>query len=388
MKHMEQIFTPSNIATRLALLLLLALVQQGTMAAPIPAPPQIAASGHLLVDFDSGLVLAENNPDKRLEPASLTKIMTAYVVFKELQEGNLSLQDQVLVSEKAWKTPGSRMFIEVNKKVTIDELMRGMIIQSGNDACVALAEHIAGSEQAFAGLMNEHAARLEMNQTNFVNATGLPHKDHYTTPEDILKVTRATILEFPEFYSLYAEKEYTFNEITQHNRNKLLWRDESVDGVKTGHTEAAGYCLVASAQKENMRLLSVVMGTDSEESRAAETQSLLSYGFRFYKTHRLYDTSDVLKRVRVWKGEIDTLKLGLSEPLSITIPRGKYKDLDARIKVNKPVEAPVSKGKWLGRITIELEGEIIADVPLVAMQEVAEGGIIDSMMDSVLLMFE
>ena len=385
---MEQIFTPSNIATRLALLLLLALVQQGTMAAPIPAPPQIAASGHLLVDFDSGLVLAENNPDKRLEPASLTKIMTAYVVFKELQEGNLSLQDQVLVSEKAWKTPGSRMFIEVNKKVTIDELMRGMIIQSGNDACVALAEHIAGSEQAFAGLMNEHAARLEMNQTNFVNATGLPHKDHYTTPEDILKVTRATILEFPEFYSLYAEKEYTFNEITQHNRNKLLWRDESVDGVKTGHTEAAGYCLVASAQKENMRLLSVVMGTDSEESRAAETQSLLSYGFRFYKTHRLYDTSDVLKRVRVWKGEIDTLKLGLSEPLSITIPRGKYKDLDARIKVNKPVEAPVSKGKWLGRITIELEGEIIADVPLVAMQEVAEGGIIDSMMDSVLLMFE
>ena len=385
---MEQIFTPSNIATRLALLLLLALVQQGTMAAPIPAPPQIAASGHLLVDFDSGLVLAENNPDKRLEPASLTKIMTAYVVFKELQEGNLSLQDQVLVSEKAWKTPGSRMFIEVNKKVTIDELMRGMIIQSGNDACVALAEHIAGSEQAFAGLMNEHAARLEMNQTNFVNATGLPHKDHYTTPEDILKVTRATILEFPEFYSLYAEKEYTFNEITQHNRNKLLWRDESVDGVKTGHTEAAGYCLVASAQKENMRLLSVVMGTDSEESRAAETQSLLSYGFRFYKTHRLYDTSDVLKRVRVWKGEIDTLKLGLSEPLSITIPRGKYKDLDARIKVNKPVEAPVSKGKWLGRITIELEGEIIADVPLVAMQDVAEGGIIDSMMDSVLLMFE
>ena len=385
---MEQIFTPSNIATRLALLLLLALVQQGTMAAPIPAPPQIAASGHLLVDFDSGLVLAENNPDKRLEPASLTKIMTAYVVFKELQEGNLSLQDQVLVSEKAWKTPGSRMFIEVNKKVTIDELMRGMIIQSGNDACVALAEHIAGSEQAFAGLMNEHAARLEMNQTNFVNATGLPHKDHYTTPEDILKVTRATILEFPEFYSLYAEKEYTFNEITQHNRNKLLWRDESVDGVKTGHTEAAGYCLVASAQKENMRLLSVVMGTDSEESRAAETQSLLSYGFRFYKTHRLYDTSDVLKRVRVWKGEIDTLKLGLSEPLSITIPRGKYKDLDARIKVNKPVEAPVSKGKRLGRITIELEGEIIADVPLVAMQDVAEGGIIDSMMDSVLLMFE
>ena len=382
--------TPASHSTifRLTIFLLLAFLLANISAAPVPAPPQISASGHLLMDFDSGSILVSENADRRLEPASLTKIMTAYVVFKELQEGNLSLQDQVLVSEKAWKTPGSRMFIEVNTKVSIDDLIKGMIIQSGNDACVALAEHIAGSEQAFAGLMNEHAARLDMNQTSFVNATGLPHEDHYTTPEDILKVTRATITEFPEFYRLYADKEFTYNDIRQHNRNKLLWRDETVDGVKTGHTEAAGYCLVASAHREGMRLMSVVMGTDSEESRAAETQSLLNFGFRFYKTHKLYDTSDVLKTVRVWKGDADRLQLGLQHPLAITIPRGKYENLNARIRVNTPVEAPVAKGMTLGRVTIELEDEIITDVPLVALEDVAEGGIIDSLMDSLLMMFE
>lgn len=358
------------------------------VAAAIPAPPEIAATGHLLADFHSDLVLSEKNADKRLEPASLTKIMTAYTVFRELQAGNLSRNDMVLVSEKAWRTGGSRMFIEVGKQVSVADLIHGMIIQSGNDACVALAEHVAGSEEAFAGLMNKHAARLGMDNTNFMNATGLPHKDHYTTPLDILKVSKATIQEFPEFYSLYAEKEFTFNDIRQHNRNKLLWRDESVDGVKTGHTEAAGYCLVSSAKRDDMRLLAVVMGTSGEESRAKESLSLLNYGFRFYETHKLYSAGDSIRTSRVWKGASESIQLGLQEDLAITIPRGRYDELDATTKVNPLIEAPVSLGRTLGRLTITLDGEEMASVPLVALQEIEESGFVGAMVDSVLMLFE
>ena len=357
-------------------------------AAPVPAAPKIAATGHLLMDYHSGAILAENNAGKRLEPASLTKIMTAYTVFRELEEGNISLNDQVLVSKKAWKTPGSRMFIEVGKQVSVDDLIHGMIIASGNDACVALAEHIAGNEEAFAALMNKHVLELGMENTHFTNATGLPDPNHYTTPEDILKVTRAIIREFPQFYPLYSIKEFTYNGITQKNRNRLLWRDPSVDGVKTGHTEAAGYCLVTSAKRENMRLLSVVMGTASDSARAKESQTLLNYGFRFYQTHRLFDGGETLKQLRVWKGEVDNLNLGLEEDLYVTIPRGSYNKLTARIHLKDSIMAPVPRGKVLGKVIIEHDGEIIKEVPLVALRGVREGGIIHNLVDSVLMIFQ
>ena len=370
------------------LFLILLLVATTVPAAPTPAPPQVAASGHLLVDFDSGRILSEQNADQRLEPASITKIMTAYVVLHELKEGNLKLDDEVLISEKAWRTPGSRMFIEVNKRVPIELLLKGMIIQSGNDASVALAEHIAGSEETFANLMNDHARRLGMNDTHFVNSTGLPDKEHYTTARDIARMTEATIHEFPEYYQWYAVKEFSYNNIKQHNRNKLLWRDESVDGVKTGHTESAGYCLAASAKKEGMRLISVVLGTTSENARASETQSLLNYGFRFFETHRLYAANEVLTRARVWKGSREKVALGLGQDLYITIPRHQYKNLDAGMSIDPRLMAPISKGKRLGKVTISLEGAIVKEVPLIALEAIDEGGLMQRVKDSVLLWFE
>ena len=357
-------------------------------AAAPPVPPPIAAKGYLLEDFSSGAVLAEHGADKRLEPASLTKIMTAYVVFHELEAGNISLQDQVLVSKKAWKTPGSRMFIEVGKKVSVDDLIHGMIVVSGNDACVALAEHIAGSEESFVALMNEYARRLGMDGTHFVNATGLPHPDHYTTPSDILKVTRALIREFPQYYPIYSQRQFTYNGITQKNRNRLLWRDPSVDGVKTGHTSTAGYCLVASAKRDGMRLLSVVMGTASEEARAQESQKLLNYGFRFYQTHRLFRAGQPLREVRVWKGDRNHLPLGLEQDLVVTIPRGSYDHLKARTSLQTGIVAPVKAGQPLGRLIVELDGEPLEEVPLVALRPVEEGGFFHNLVDSLLMIFE
>jgi D-alanyl-D-alanine carboxypeptidase (penicillin-binding protein 5/6) len=359
-----------------------------TSSVPAPAPPAIAASGYLLIDIDSDAVLAANDPDQRLEPASLTKIMTAYVVFRELRGGSVKLSDQVLVSEKAWKTPGSRMFIEVNKRVSVEDLLKGMIIQSGNDASVALAEHVAGSEDAFANLMNEHARRLGMENTQFVNATGLPDEQHYTTPHDIARVTEAMIREFPELYKLYSVREFTFNDIRQHNRNKLLWRDESVDGVKTGHTDAAGYCLVASAKRDGMRLVSVVMGTESEKARLKESQSLLNYGFRFYETHRLYGAADRLTRTRVWMGDREEVSLGLAEALYVTIPRRQYDKLNARTEIRSQLQAPLAKGQQVGEVIVELDGDVITRQPLVTLDEVAEGGIWRTVVDRVLMMLE
>lgn len=370
-------------------LLTLLIAPFGTaLAAPTPAPPTVDATGYLLVDMDSDTVLAAKNAEQRLEPASLTKIMTAYVVARELHNGSIKLTDQVLISEKAWKTPGSRMFVEVNTRVTVEDLLKGMIIQSGNDASVALAEHVAGSEEAFANLMNDQAHRLGMLGTHFVNATGLPDPDHYTTPRDIVLVSEAMIREFPELYELYSVKEFTYNDIRQHNRNNLLWRDASVDGVKTGHTEAAGFCLVASAKREGMRLVSVVMGTKSEKARASESQSLLNYGFRFYETHRLYGANDRLTRTRIWKGEQEEVGLGLANDLYVTIPRRQYDKLNARTDINAGIEAPVSKGQKLGEVIIELDGETITRQPLVALEEVPEGGIWRTVVDSVLMMLE
>ena len=263
-------------------------------ARPVPAAPQVGAASYIMTDFNSGRVLVEHNADMRVEPASITKLMTAYVVFSELADGNINLQDKVPISEKAWRTGGSRMFIDPKMQVSVEDLVRGMVIQSGNDASVALAEHIAGSEESFAELMNHYGETLGMQSTNFRNSTGLPDPDHYTTARDIAVLSAATVRDFPDYYTWYSEKEFTFNNIRQHNRNTLLWRDPAIDGLKTGHTEAAGYCLAASAKRDGMRLVSAVMGSSSESSRASETQTLLNYGFRFFETVQLYQAGQEL----------------------------------------------------------------------------------------------
>lgn len=373
----------------LVLFSLISLFTAGSLqAAPqlIPSPPKLAATGYVLQDFHSGRILAEDNASERMEPASLTKMMTAYAVIHELQSGNIKLDDKVLVSEKAWRMEGSRMFIKVNTRVSVRELLKGMIIQSGNDASVALAEHVAGDEAAFVHLMNGHASSLGMNDTHFANSTGLPDPEHYTTPADMALLAAAIIRQEPEFYSWYAEKKYKYNNIEQYNRNKLLWRDESVDGIKTGHTESAGYCLVASAKRKEMRLITVVMGTKSEDSRARESQKLLNYGFRFFETHRLYGAMDPLKTLRIWKGESEELQLGLTQDLFVTVPRGQYKKLNASMTVDKAIVAPVKQGETFGNVSIKLGEEIVAERKLEALQDVQEGGLIDRLIDQVMMM--
>ncbi len=356
--------------------------------APAATPPSIAGSGHLLLDMGSNQVLSAANIDDRLEPASLTKILTAYVVFREINRGHIALNDLVLVSEKAWRVEGSRMFIEVGKQVSVEDLLKGMIIASGNDAAVALAEHTAGSEVAFAKLMNEHAQRLGMTNSHFMNASGLPDAEHYTTPSDIARVTIAMIREFPEWYGWYAIKEFTFNDITQPNRNQLLWRDETVDGVKTGHTSAAGYCLVSSAKRDDMRLVSVVMGTASEAQRATETQKLLGYGFRFFENQPLYRAGETVQNVRIWKGQTDMLAVGVASDLSLTVPRGKSDDTQAQLMLNGTLEAPVVRGQTVGVIEVINAGKVIRRVPAVALADVGEAGIFGQLVDSVFMLFE
>ncbi len=370
------------------LLLLLCLPVAYATASLIPSPPRLAASGYLLMDFQSGQIITESNASEQMEPASLTKLMTAYAVFHELKSGNIQLSDKVRVSEKAWRMTGSRMFIEVNTFVTVEELLKGLIIQSGNDASVALAEYIAGSEEAFVGLMNNHSSRLNLNNTNFVNSTGLPAEGHLTTPSDMAMLAKALITEFPEYYGWYSEKKYTYNKIPQSNRNLLLFRDASVDGLKTGHTEAAGYCLVASAKREEMRLISVVMGTNSEKARAQETQKLLNYGFRFYETHRLYAPGEPLKEMRIWKGDAETLPLGLGEELHVTVPRGQYNDLKATMSVDQNIIAPVNRGQDFGTVNINLGDELLVQRPLVALQDIQEGSLWHNALDHILMMFQ
>ncbi len=354
----------------------------------IPSPPTIVATSYILEDFDSGKVLAEKKADDVLPPASLTKIMTAYVVFKELRDGKIKLDDLVTVSEKAWKTPGSRMFIEVGKQVSVEDLLKGMMIQSGNDASVALAEHVAGNEAAFADLMNAEAKSLGLANTRFANSMGLPAENHHTSARDLVILTRKLIKEFPEFYAWDSQKEFTYNKITQRNRNRLLWKDPSVDGVKTGHTEEAGYCMVASAKRDEMRLIAVVMGTKSESARATETQTLMNYGFRFYETHRMYKAQQSLASPRVWRGERKEVKLGVKEDLYVTIAKQHYQDLKIEAKVNKKITAPVVKGKQYGTLEITLAGEKVATVPLFALEEIKEGGILERLYDDVLQMME
>lgn len=356
--------------------------------APVPAPPSLNARGYIMLEHHSGEILAQSNADERLEPASLTKLMTAYVTFSELRQGKLRLGDLVTVSEKAWRTPGSRMFIEVGKQVSVEDLLQGMIVQSGNDASVALAEHVAGTEESFAQLMNHYANQLGMNDSRFQNSTGLPAEEHYTTARDMARLASALIREFPDYYSWYSQKEFTFNEITQHNRNTLLWRDAAVDGLKTGHTEAAGFCLVASAVNGDMRLVTVVMGTPSEKARADSSQALLNYGFRFFETHRLYAAGEALEQARIWKGNQERVPVGLANDLFITIPRGNYDKLKAVMDMQGVITAPVTAGSEIGKVTISLDGRPVAAQVLVAMAEVGEGSLWRRMTDSVLLWFE
>lgn len=350
-----------------------------------PSPPTIAASSFILQDYNTGKVLAENNADVKVAPASLTKILTVYVVFKEIRNGHLKLEDKATISQNAWKTGGSKMFIKVNDQVKIEDLLKGVIIQSGNDASVALAEHVAGNEATFAELMNQHAARLGMANSHFENSDGLPSESHYTTARDLAILTTALIKEFPEYYPWFSQKEFTYNKITQQNRNMLLSRDESVDGVKTGHTEEAGYCLVASALRNGMRLISAVMGTESVNARANANQTLLNYGFRFFESHRLYQGKTSINEARIWKGATETLQLGLADDFYVTIPRRRYNDLKATINVDKQIIAPVKAGDKLGSVAVALKGEIITTKDLVALKEVEKGGILRRLYDSALM---
>ncbi len=372
----------------LLLLIFACLALPSYAAIMVPASPKIKARGFLLMDFDSGRILTEKKSGQRMEPASLTKMLTSYVIANELANGGISLDEMVTISKKAWRMQGSRMFIEVGKKVSVEDLLKGIIIQSGNDATVALAEHVAGSEETFADLMNQHAAELGMLDSHFVNSTGLPKKNHYTTPGDMAKLARALIKNFPEHYKWYSTKEFKFNKIKQYNRNKLLWRNKFVDGIKTGHTDSAGYCLVASAKRDGMRLISVVLGTRSEEARSAESQKLLSYGFRFFETHKLYAANEKLTQTHIWKGAVENLSLGLEENLYITIPKGQYKKLDADMNITARITAPVKKGASFGTVNVRLGDKQYATRNLIALTNVEKGGLVDSLIDEIKLLFE
>lgn len=353
----------------------------------IPAAPQLAATAWILMDAHSGKIITEHNADKRIPPASLTKMMTSYLLEYELKQGNVALNDQVRISVKAWRTPGSRMFIREGTYVSVSDLLRGVIIQSGNDASIAIAEHLAGSEESFADIMNQHAHVMGMNNTQFRNATGLPEEGHYSSARDLAMLSRVKILDYPEHYTIYSEREFTYNNITQSNRNRLLWRDNTVDGLKTGHTDDAGYCLAASAEREGMRLISVVMGARSDEGRAQESQKLLTYGFRYFETKRLYEQYQVLNKAKIWKGTIDSIQLGLTEDLYATLPRGHLGDLRADMQINPNIKAPISAGTELGTLIIILGDEIITQKPLVALDNIPKAGFFKSLWHSLVMFF-
>jgi D-alanyl-D-alanine carboxypeptidase (penicillin-binding protein 5/6) len=377
------------IMRSLLLILLSIALFQTALAAPriIPAPPQLATEGHILLDAATGTVIIEENAEMRLPPASLTKIMTSYIIASEIQQGRISLDDLVPISVKAWKMEGSRMFIREGTEVKVADLIRGIVIQSGNDASVAMAEFIAGDEDAFADVMNQVAQKLGMTRTQFKNATGLPDEGHYTTAKDLSILARALIRDFPEHYKVYKEKYFSYNDIRQANRNSLLWRDDAVDGMKTGHTQAAGFCLVASAEKKDMRLVSVVMGATSERSRSTESQKLINYGFRYFESVKLYDGLESLRRVKVWGGLHESLDVGIEAPARLTIPTGAREALAAEVTLDPVIKAPVSQGQTLGLLRISLEGETLLERPVVALNGVDEAGLVSSLIDEVSLFF-
>lgn len=367
------------------LIFLLCLVLSFQVSAQTPPPPSLAANAWLLLDHGTGQVLTAHNPDQRVEPASLTKLMTAYVTFSALKAGKIRLDQEVAVSEAAWRMIGSRMFIEPRRQVTVEQLIHGMIIQSGNDACVALAELIAGSEEAFAHLMNEEAHRLGMRNTRFANSSGLPDDNLYTTAGDLALLASALIRDYPEFYPLYSKKEYTYNGITQPNRNRLLWLDASVDGMKTGYTKAAGYCLVSTAQRGPRRLISIVLGAESESVRAQESLKLLNFGFQFYDTVRLYAAGQDLSRFRVWKGTLNEVPVGFLEDFVISLPKGQTERIQADLASRQPVLAPIRKGQEIGSLRLSLDGNLVGEYPVVALEEVPVAGFFGRLWDAATL---
>jgi len=355
---------------------------------PAPAPPVIGAKSYLVIDAQTGHELASLNPDTALAPASLTKLMTTYVVFSALKQGQIRLEDEVTVSEKAWRTEGSRMFIEVGSRVSIENLLLGMIVQSGNDASVALAEHIAGTESVFAELMNQNATKLGMHSSHFRNATGLPAEGHITTARDLTTLARAVISEFPDYYAWHSVKEFTYNGIKQSNRNSLLWRDDSVDGLKTGHTDDAGYCLVASAKRDDMRIISAVMGTSSTRARTDGSQALINYGFRFYETRLLFKAGQEITTARIWKSANENTRLGVLQDLFITVRRGTYEKLESTLDVPAIIEAPVATGQQVAELKIRFGEEELLSTPLRALDDSPVGSIWQRARDSVSLWFE
>ena len=367
--------------------LLLMSGQASAQAVLIPSPPQIAGSSWVLMDPLSGRVIMEHNSNERLPPASLTKMMTAYIVERELDEGRISMSDMVPISVKAWRTEGSRTFVQEGTSVSVEDLLKGVIIQSGNDASVALAEFVAGSEGAFVDIMNQQAQLLGMKDTHFENATGLPSADHFSTAYDRAVLARHSIQDYPENYPLYAQKHFTYNNIRQPNRNSLLWRDDSVDGLKTGHTEEAGYCLVASAKRGETRLIATVMGTSSSEARAQEVQKMLNYGFRYFETERLFRAGQELMASRVWGGQADEVSVGMPEDIYVTIPRGSREQLESVVDLDSVIKAPIKVGDELGRVRVVLDGETLVDESVLALTEVPEGGLFKRIWDAIKLFF-
>jgi serine-type D-Ala-D-Ala carboxypeptidase (penicillin-binding protein 5/6) len=355
---------------------------------PVPPPPAIAAKAYLLFDFNSGRRLAVQEPQMRVEPASLTKLMTAYITFTALKQERIRPHQQVPVSVGAWRAIGSRMFVEPRKPVTVNELINGMIVQSGNDASIALAEAIAGSEEVFAQMMNREAQRLGLKNTHFVNATGLPHPDHYSTTEDLALLAAAIIRDFPEYYPLYSQKEFTYNKIKQANRNRLLWTDPTVDGMKTGYTEKSGHSLITSAKRGEHRLLSVVLGAASEASRAAESQKLLNYGFQFYDSFRVHAKREPVATLKVFKGAADTVTAGLLTDLYVTLPKGQRSKLSAAVESLQPLLAPIGIGQRVGTMRITLDGKPYRELPVVALEDVPLAGFLGRSWDSFRLLFQ
>ena len=373
---------------RFLAILVLVLGCSTARAAGVPQPPEVDARAHFLIDMHSERVLSEGGADERVEPASLTKMLTSYVVFSEMERGKFNLASEVLVSEKAWRMKGSRMFIEVGTRVPVEALLMGVIVQSGNDAAVALAEFVAGDESTFADLMNRHARRLGMTGSNFTNSSGLPEPDHYTTARDMALMAAALIRDYPQYYGWNAVREYEYGGIKQRNRNALLFRDESVDGLKTGYTKAARYCLVASAKREDMRLIAVVMGAESTRARTRIAESLLKYGFRFYETRSVYEPGEKITDVRIWKGDAKRLPLGLEHGLHVTVPRGRYGEIDSKMEILTPLVAPVRAGEQRGVLRLALGDELSVERPLVALEDVVEGNLWQRVSDHVRLMFE
>ncbi len=372
-----------------ALVLIFSSLLVAAQPSLIPAAPKLSAKSWILLDADSGEVITAHNADERLPPASLTKLMTSYVVSYWLENGQIQNDDLVTISKNAWaQNPifkgSSLMWIEVGKQVTLGDLHRGIVVSSGNDSSVAVAEYIAGSESAFAEVMNQHAVQLGMKNSHFVNSHGLPDDNHYSSARDMALLAKG-ILIYPQEYALYSEKEFVYNGIRQTNRNRLLWSDPTVDGLKTGHTEAAGYCLVASAEREGMRLISVVMGTSSESARERETQRLLAYGFRFFETHHLYTAGTELSKARVWQGAADEVSLGVKKDVYLTIPRGKHDQLQASLSVDEVLTAPIADGSEYGELVVSLDGKEVVRAPLVALQPVEQGGLVKRLWDAIVL---